>query len=296
MRNTAASVRQRLFNRAKERGEDVQLTLIRYANERLLYRLSRSEHRERFVLKGATLFSVWSGDWHRATRDIDLLGKGSLDEAALKKLIVAIVSVDCEDGLIFDAASIKVGPIREGQEYEGLRVTFNARIDSVRLKMQVDVGTGDAYGSELVQLPSLLGMPEAQLPGYAKESVIAEKLEAMVRFGSLNSRMKDFYDVATLAEEFSFEGITLVSALRTTFARRKTQLPTKPLRHLLDHLREQPSKTTEWKGFMRKAGPKDDWTFEEVLEKVSRFMEEPLQLAQRETSFTKTWEGKGPWK
>ncbi len=226
--NVGASVRARLLRLARERGEDFQLVLVRYANERLLYRLSKSRHASRFVLKGATLFGVWTGAPHRATRDIDLLGSGNASESHIREVFAEVIALDVEDdGLELDVDSMNVGPIRDGQEYAGLRVVLNARLTSAQLRLQIDIGFGDVITPAAVTLevPTLLDQPAPRLRVYPKETVIAEKLEALVQLGIANSRMKDFYDLAVLAESFEFEGESLVAAIRATFARRGTALP-----------------------------------------------------------------------
>jgi predicted nucleotidyltransferase component of viral defense system len=227
-KDVGASVRARLLRLAHERGEDFQLVLMRYANERLLYRLTISRHGERFVLKGAALFTLWTGKPHRATRDVDLLGFGDPAEAHIRKVFAEILALDVEDdGVRFDLSSLEVGPIREEQEYGGVRVEVVARITSAQVRLQVDIGFSDAITPDaaVVEFPPLLEFPAPRIRAYPRESVIAEKLEAMVKLGIANGRMKDFYDIVVLARSFDFDGEVLVRALRATFDRRKTPLP-----------------------------------------------------------------------
>lgn len=227
LRNVAASVRQRLLNGAKERGEQFELTLVRFACERLLYRLSVSPHADRFVLKGGMLFLLWADRTYRPTRDIDLLGTGSMDEAGLRGIFRELCSMGVPaDGLAFDAGSLAITPIRAAQQYVGSRVQMSASLGSARIPVQVDVGIGDAVlpPPERCELPSLLDHPPARLRAYRRETVIAEKMHAMVELGELNSRMKDFHDVWWLARTFPFDGLTLQGAVQATFERRRTPL------------------------------------------------------------------------
>ena len=227
-KDMGTSVRARLLNLAAARGEDFQLVLTRYANERLLHRLARSRHGGRFVLKGATLFTLWTGEPHRVTRDVDLLGFGDPSEAHIRSVFAEVLAVDVDDdGVRFDASSLEVGAIRQGQAYRGVRVLVVARVTTARVRLQVDVGFGDAITPQPVpvDLPALLDFEAPRLLAYPRETVIAEKLEAMVQRGLANSRMKDFYDLAVLARTFAFEGEVLARAIGATFERRGTPCP-----------------------------------------------------------------------
>jgi predicted nucleotidyltransferase component of viral defense system len=227
-KDVGASVRARLLQLAKRRGDDFQLLLTRYANERLLYRLTKSPHAGLFLLKGAALFTLWTGQAHRATRDVDLLGFGEPSVERLRAIFTEVVALDVDDdGVVFDASSLKVEPIREDQLYGGIRLVMIARITNAQVRLQVDVGFGDAVTPEAqsVEFPPLLDFPAPQLRAYPKETVVAEKLEALVQLGLANTRMKDFYDLVALSNLFEFEGQLLVDAISATFVRRGTTLP-----------------------------------------------------------------------
>ncbi|HWN68673.1 MAG TPA: nucleotidyl transferase AbiEii/AbiGii toxin family protein [Haliangium sp.] len=227
-KDIGASVRARLLRIARERREDFQLLLTRYANERLLYRLSMSPHGSRFVLKGAALFTLWTGRPHRSTRDLDLLGFGEPTEQHVRSVFEQIIGLDVgDDGVVFDPSSLDVGLIREEQEYGGFRVTLRARVTSAQVRLQVDVGFGDAItpAAAMVDFPPLLDFPPPRLRAYPRETVVAEKLEAMVQLGLANSRMKDFFDIVVLSRMFEFDGVVLVDAIRATFQRRTTPSP-----------------------------------------------------------------------
>ena len=216
--NVAASVHARLLNRAKAEGRPFNELLQYYATERFLYRLSRSPHADRFVLKGALLMLVWLGETIRPTRDADLLGFGEITEESLTRIFTDVCNVDVEpDGLVFPS-SIRVAPIRPEDDYGGLRATLRARLGKARLHVQVDVGIGDAVSPDptWLEYPTLLDFPQPRLRAYRQETVIAEKFHAMVVLGAANSRMRDFFDVYALAERQRFEGEVLVTALRAS--------------------------------------------------------------------------------
>jgi len=255
-RNHAASARARLLARARADGEDFQRLLVRYAIERLLYRLSVSSHASGFVLKGATLFALWLGKPHRTTKDLDLLGRGEPDVDRLVDLFREVAAGPCpEDGMEFDGDAITGAPIREEALYTGVRVAIPASLAGARIKVQVDVGLGDAAvpPPQEVEIPSLLDLPTPRLRAYAKETVVAEKLEALVLLGLTTSRMKDLYDLDLLRRTFDFDE-QLVTAVRATFTRRGTAIPSDVPIGLRDEFAEDAVKQTQWRAFLRKAG------------------------------------------
>lgn len=251
--NIPASVFARLKNWAKANGQDLQYVLFRYANERILYRLSISSERQGFVLKGATLFLAWNGRSHRVTRDIDLLGYGDPAPERLAELFRQVAKVPCsEDGIFFDPTSIQVSPIREEMEYGGVRVTMRARLDRADLPVQIDVGFGDVVRPVETALPTILPLPTPQLRAYPPEVVVAEKLEAMVRLGRENTRLKDFYDVWLLLRTVPFDE-RLQQAIEATFARRGTTTSSILPDALSDAFAEDPVKVAQWAAFLRRA-------------------------------------------
>jgi predicted nucleotidyltransferase component of viral defense system len=297
--NIAASVRQRLLRLAKERGDDFQTLLIRYANERLLYRLSKSAHGSRFVLKGAALFTLWTGAPHRATRDVDLLGFGDPSEDHVQSIFVEALTLDVQDdGVTFDADSLAVGPIREDQDYGGVRITLTANVTTAKLRLQVDIGFGDAVTPEaaVVDFPALLEFPAPRLLAYPRETVVAEKVEAMVQLGLANSRMKDFYDLVVLSRMFPFDGELLVRAIRATFERRGTPLPHGLPVALTAEFAEDVTKNTQWTAFVRKAGGDDLGSLWVVVRAVAAFVERPLRAAGARATFREVWPPSGPWR
>lgn len=252
-RNVGASVRQRLLNLAHARGQPMELLLTRYALERLLYRLSVSPHRERFVLKGAMLLATWFDEPHRATRDVDLLGFGDAAEDALLGTFREIMAVEVDDGVSFDLNGLRIEAIREEVEYGGSRIRTTAALAGARIPITVDIGFGDAIepGVEDIDLPVLLDMPSPHLRAYPPETVIAEKFHAMVVLGRANSRMKDYYDVWMLTSAFDIEHERLRRAIEATFARRSTVIPAQVPDGLSDSFATDPGKQRQWDAFAR---------------------------------------------
>ncbi len=257
-RNMGASVRQRLLNLAHARGQPMELLLTRYALERLLHRLSVSPHRERFVLKGAMLLVTWFDEPHRATRDLDLLGFGDAAEDALVRTFREIMAVEIDDGVSFDLKGLRIEAIREELEYGGSRLRTTAALAGARIPITVDIGFGDAVepGVEDIDLPVLLDMPSPHLRAYPPETVIAEKLHAMVVLGMANSRMKDYYDVWMLTSAFESDRERLRRAIVATFARRGTAIPSLIPDGLSDDFAADPGKLRQWAAFARNlSGP-----------------------------------------
>ena len=249
----ARSVQVRLARHAKEIGVDPNLVLTRYGVERFLYRLSRSRHAEQFVLKGALLLLVWLGETLRPTRDADLLGFGEISDDALVKIFREVGAVEVEpDAVTFDADSVAVAAIREEDAYGGRRVTLRGQLGAARLTIQVDIGIGDAVtpGPQWLEYPSLLDLPRPRLRAYPRESVVAEKVHAMVLLGMRNSRMKDYFDVHALLREEQMDAAELVHALAATFQRRRTALPEGVSAGLSDDFAREAAK--RWRTFLDK--------------------------------------------
>jgi predicted nucleotidyltransferase component of viral defense system len=282
-----------LLNIAAARGEDFGLVLIRYALERLLYRLSQSDFRDQFILKGAMLFQVWTDTPHRPTRDLDLLGRGDPSLEHCQEVFQEICRIPVEDdGLIFSADTVSVEKIKEDQDYEGVRVKFLARLDNARIPVQVDVGFGDAVTPGLLDYPTLLPMSAPRIQAYPMEAVVAEKTEALVHLGMLNSRMKDFYDIWFLARTFPFDLRILRAALQATFDRRKTELEPDRLTTLLHELSGDGAKQTQWRAFLRKSSLAAPDDFSIVSDTIQRFLMAPASAGRDRGG---TWPAGGPW-
>lgn len=252
VKNIGASVRARLLNLSKERGQPFDLLLTRYVLERFLYRLSTTAHKGNFVLKGAMLVTTWLENPHRPTRDIDLLGFGPSNPEAILGAFKEICAVAVEDGVTFDVDSLTIERNREDLAYGGLRVATNAQIGGARVRVVIDIGFGDAIepGLNEIELPVLLGLPAPKLRAYAMETVIAEKFQAMVALGRANSRMKDFYDIWFLAKTFDFDDDRLARAIAATFRRRQTDVPADMPDCLTDAFAQDDQKRKQWEAFV----------------------------------------------
>lgn len=298
-KNVAASVKQRLLNLSGQTGDDLQSLLTRYAIERLLYRIGESESAKRFVLKGAMLFALWTGQMHRPTRDLDLLGSGDASRAKLAEAFRGLCVIPvADDGLVFDPETVKVEPIREDQEYGGQRVTFVVKLGSARMGLQVDVGFGDAITprAEEVEYPTLLEMGRPRLRAYPRETVVAEKVEAMVKLGLTNSRMKDFYDLSVLARGFAFTGAVLRDAIAATFARRGTALPNGAPVALTNAFTADSSKRTQWAAFRKRSRLVEKiGELDQVVAELALFLLPPLSAAASGAGFSLSWKVGGPW-
>lgn len=290
-------MRHRLQNIATARSEDLQFLLTRYSLERLLYRLSISPHKDRFVLKGAMLFQVWTDQQYRPTRDLDFLGRGEISAADAKRIFAEICRQPVlDDGLDFDAEAVRVEPIRENNDYRGLRVKFECRLGNARIPIQIDIGLGDAITPRAQQIdyPVLLDSPKPRLKAYPRETVIAEKFQAMVSLGIANSRFKDFYDIWMLSRLFSFDGELLSRAIAATFKRRKTQLPAQTPIALSN---EYAADGTNWRGFLSRNTLDDQaQTFVQVVRTLRNFLLPPVQALVDAKSFKMTWPSGGPWR
>ena len=273
--------------------------LVRYGLERLLYRLSVSEHAEEFILKGAMLFALWDDHLeHRPTRDIDLLGRGDPRPQRLAEVFrrVCSTAVGTADGLDFDPASVIAEAIREGAVYEGVRVVMRACLGKARIRVQVDIGFGDAVtpGPVRITYPTLLDHPAPELHAYPAATVVAEKLEAMVSLGIANSRMKDFYDLGWCAKHLSFDGGELVAAVLATFRCRGTALPEAVPVAMTTTFASDEAKLAQWSGFARKSLLADPGALEDVVAEVARFLLPVLDYA-RSAGNPGTWAPSGPW-
>lgn len=272
--------------------------LVRFGIERLLYRLSESEHVSGFVLKGATLFAVWTETPHRPTKDLDLLGFGSPDPDRLVAVFEEIVDVEVvADGIVFDGESIAAIEIRGNREYDGIRLTMEAKLGTARIPIQVDVGFGDATAvpPSSVEIPTLLtDQPAPKLRAYTREVVVAEKFHAIVHLGMPNTRMKDYYDLVVLSRRFDFEGAVLGKAIAATFERRGTPVPTECPEGLQDDFGTDATKTTQWRAFLRRTGAERDLELLDVVRVVRAFL---LPVAQGilDDEPAGAWPPGGPW-
>tara|TARA_R110002111_G_scaffold185031_3_gene250886 strand:+ start:960 stop:1880 length:921 start_codon:yes stop_codon:yes gene_type:complete len=298
VKNIAASVRQRLQNRAKETNRPFQEVLQYFAMERFLYRVSQSPHVDRFILKGALMLNVWQTSTSRPTRDIDFLGKMDNNVNAIVVVIREICQLAVEsDGLVFKVDNLMGQAIKEDADYSGVRVTFQAILQNARVPMQIDIGFGDVVVPEasLSDYPTILEFGVPRLQTYPRETVVAEKLEAMVKLGQLNSRMKDFYDLWLLARQFEFNGTLLSTAITQTFQNRQTSLVEQPVA-LTPTFTENPEKQKQWQGFLRKSrleiAPAQ---LTDLVDQLQDFLIPLLAGLMKNQRTNGNWKPGGPW-
>lgn len=297
-KNVAASVHQRLKNEAKATGQTFNDLLQHYALERFLFRLSKSEHADRFVLKGALLLRVWHLSSIRPTRDIDLLGQTSNEVEAIEATVRDFCGTPVEDdGLSFDGASVRATPITEDADYEGLRVEFDGALGNARIAMQIDIGFGDRItpGPEEIDYPTVLGMEPPRLRAYPPETSIAEKFQVMLYRGVLNSRMKDYFDIWALAQSRSFDGTVLAEAVRATCERRDTPVDPAPVAFSNETMADR-AKQAQWVAFRRRLRATDaPESFADVTTAVAKFLAPVAEAVAAGASFGRRWNPGGPW-
>ena len=253
--NVAASVRQRLQNRARAEGRAFQELATLYAMERFLFRLGRSDHADCFVLKGGLMTLTWAGEYARITRDIDLLGWGANSVEAVVERVREVLLGEVNDGIRFDPDSLQGREITLETAYVGVRLSFTGDLSGMVLRMQVDVGFGDAVvpTPTWIDYPQLLDFGQPRLLGYPAAATLAEKLHAVVVLGFTNSRMKDYYDLWSAARLKVVTVEELGEAIRHTFARRGTPVPSEQPEGLTAAFAKDPTKQAQWWGFVRKS-------------------------------------------
>ncbi|MCW8966289.1 MAG: nucleotidyl transferase AbiEii/AbiGii toxin family protein [Candidatus Pacearchaeota archaeon] len=294
-KNIAASVRQRLKNQAAQDKRPFAELLQYYAMERFLYRLTQSDHAERFILKGALMLRAWKSPEVRPTMDIDMLGKTSNEVDSICAQVADISAIEFDDGLIFDPGTIRGEIIKEDADYEGVRVRFNGTLDGARVPMQIDVGFGDIVHPEPIEteLPVMLDLPAPRLLCYSRESTIAEKFEAMIKLGELNSRMKDFYDIWLLSRQFEFNGMELAEAVRLTLEHRGTELP-----EVITAFTEEfvNNKEGQWKAFHKRLGQEHvPLDFSEIVDGVKAFLQPVVEALLVGEEFKQKWSVSDFW-
>jgi predicted nucleotidyltransferase component of viral defense system len=287
------------LNGARQTGRPFNDVVQYYADERWLYRLSKSPHGGRFVLKGALMLVVWDTPITRPTRDIDLLGRVSNDLESIRSQMAEICRTSVEDdGLVFDAESVTTERIAEDADYEGVRSKFRGHLGTNRIAMQIDIGFSDVItpGPVRISYPTILDQPAADLQAYNRETVVAEKLEAMVKLGELNSRMKDFFDIWLLARDFEFDGRVMAEAIRRTFERRGTPLEANPI-CFTEEFAAASSKVAQWSAFVRRGRLADAPAgFPEVAEHARAFLQPVVSALTETEEFNMRWSPGGPWR
>ncbi|WP_428422636.1 nucleotidyl transferase AbiEii/AbiGii toxin family protein [Methylibium sp.] len=282
-KDLAASVRARLLNLAKAEGSDFNGVLVRFALERLLYRMSRSAHADNFLLKGALLFTLWYDMPHRPTRDVDLLGFGASDLASLEQTFREIAAIEVDDGIVFDPTTVAAQEIRKDAGYAGARIIFIAELARAKCKVQVDIGFGDAVtpGPVTASYPVLIAdFPAPQLRTYPVYTVIAEKLHAIALLGMLNTRMKDYLDLWVMLDRETLDSDLLATAIAATFSRRGMAVPANAPIGLADEFANDPTRQAIWKALLLKneIAPKP---LPDIVRDLAARLHDPLDRARK---------------
>lgn len=298
LKNIGASVHQRLKNAAKDSGRSFNDLAQYYALERWLYRLSKSHHADSFVLKGALMLVAWRAPILRATRDIDLLARTKNDLDSIKTIIAEVCREEVpDDGVVFDPESVTTERIAEDADYEGVRAQFRGHLATTRLAMQIDMGFNDVVTPAPIEIsyPTILDYPAPLLRAYNRETAIAEKFEAMVSLGRLNSRMKDFFDIWLLATTSDFGGADLYAAISATFIHRGTPIVSEPQVFGPDFALD-PSKQSQWVGFLKRMRPSEaPAKFADAVDLIRSFLLPINTALANNASFSMEWKHPGPW-
>jgi len=290
--NIPASIHQRLLNMARETNRPFNELLQYFAIERFLFRFSQSQYCKQFVLKGAQMLRAWETPLARPTMDIDMLGRVTNTFENLERIVSECCTIEVSDGVIFEAESVHGEQIVKEARYQGVRVHLRGTLGKIRLNVQVDFGFGDVVvpGPVWIELPELLDLGTPRLLGYTPESSIAEKFQAMVIFDIANTRIKDFYDIWTLARTRKFGGATLAEAIKATFKQRETSLPTEAPVALSNQFSGDMGKQALWKAFLRKGRlDTEGETIETVVSYLRGFLMPPTIAAATDLSFDKQW-------
>ncbi len=297
-RDVSASVHQRLLNKAREQGRPFNELLQYYAMERFIFRLSRSHHAGKFILKGALMLTIWKAPLSRSTKDIDLLGRLSNDIDTVLEVIKGVCEQEVEpDGLVFDAGSVEAERIIEDADYAGVRVRFRGNLGTAIVYMQLDIGFGDEVVPSITvaDYPTILELPPPRIQCYSRESAIAEKFQVMVKLDIVNSRMKDFFDIWLMSRWFEFDGQTLARAISSTFTNRDTDMSLMPTA-LTDAFASDPLKQAQWRAFLRThkldGAPGD---LREVVSCVAAFLGPIANAVSEGEAFHGIWYPPGPW-
>lgn len=298
-KNKIASIQNRLKNISKEENVDFDFVLLRYFQERLLYRLSISSFADNFVLKGGLLLTCLSFPVSRPTKDIDLLAENLKNEIeTIKEIFIRVSNIEYDDGVKFISSSIRLERITEDANYEGVRVKIIGTLGKIRKTVQIDIGFGDilVFDANIVEFPSLLEEP-TKLKAYPIESFVSEKFEAMIKLSIFNSRMKDFYDIYRLSYLYNFDGVKLKKAIQETFLRRQTEIPTKAPLIFKEEFYYDKEKQKMWESFIQKNNLSDlDKEFNVVMERIISFLNPIILSINKNTKMKENWDpDKGKW-
>jgi len=295
--NVAASVKDRLLNEARKSHRQFDQLLRYYAMERFLYRLSKSQHAQDFLLKGSLMLRSLGAELSRPTMDIDLLGKTSNNKDILRRMTEDCCAIVVNDGIIFDTTNITLQEIIEGADYHGIRIRFNARLGPARIPMQIDIGFGDKVvpAPVWIEFPEIFDFGTPRLRACTAETSIAEKLHAAVSRETINSRMKDFYDIYKMGHYLQFKGTILTDAIKATFDNRDTPIKKKVPLALTPEFALYPGKQEQWAAFVRKLQLENQPALKDVIDFMADFLLPVLNAIASEEKFTLQWQPGGPW-
>ena len=296
---SAISVKDRLKNQAVASGKTFQEALTAYGLERTVYRLSISEYKERFTLKGGIfLYALFDGEFARTTRDIDLLAQNMPNDVEdMKRVFENIFSIECDDALKFDQGTLDVKNITEFKEYHGVNVSIMAYLDKTRVPVSIDIGFGDVIYPSRVRMnfPVLLDMDVPEIYAYSIPSVIAEKFEAIVSLEDANSRYKDFYDIYILADRYDFDGMELKEAVKETFEHRGTGFD--DIFAFKDDFLASEIHQIRWKAFLKKKKAMVNVELEDVVRLIKAMLLPIVDCIVRGKEYSLTWDHKSrSWK
>lgn len=286
-----ASTKARIKNIADKTGKNYQDLLTAYSLERTIYRLSISEYKDRFILKGGIfLYAISGGDYARATTDIDFLAQNiSNNLKDIKRVFSDILSIKTDDALVYDLESISVISITEFKEYHGVNVSATAYLDRTRIHISIDIGFGDVIYPDKVEIdfPVLLEQEAPHIYAYSLASSIAEKFEAIVSLGYDNSRYKDIFDIYIFSTTYDFDGEILMEAIKETFAHRNTEM--KDIVIFEDGFADDVLRQSRWKSFAKNKKISLNISLQEAIVALDIFLS-PLVRADNEDSyFTFRW-------
>ena len=288
---SAISVKEKLKNYAKKNNRIVQDIFTVYVLERTLYRISVSDYRDKFTLKGGILlYGLFKEDFTRATTDIDLLGAKISNEAENMKVVFEnIFKQECDDPIVYKLDTLKVSNITEFKEYHGLNISILAFLDRTRIPVNIDIGFGDIIYPKRVEMdyPTLLDDDPAKIYAYSIESMIAEKFEAIVSLGEVNGRMKDFYDICSISGRRDMDGSLLQTAIVETFHHRNTSFD--EIVAFDERFCENPLRTSRWRGFLKQKNVLAPIDFTEVIEMIQEFLNPIVQAIRADSTFSGTW-------
>ncbi len=289
--SSVASVKDRLKNKSRSTGKTMQELLIAYGLERTIYRLSKSEYKEHFILKGGIfLYALYDGSYARATTDIDFLAQRiSNDTEKIKQFFAEIFSVEADDPLRFDIETLSVKPIAEMKKYHGVNVSIIAYLDKTSINVSIDIGFGDVIFPDKVEMdfPVVLSDESPQVYAYSLCSTVAEKFEAIVSLAYDNSRFKDYYDIYVLSTTQDFEGKELLEAVRETFENRHTSIA--EIVAFEDGFADDPLRQTRWKAFVKKKKAMMPVSLEDTIKVIHQLMKPVVDAIIHSEVFEGRW-------